>query len=369
MLRQMLLGAALTFAVGAFAAEGVSEMAVKLFGKEEAAKRVAEGALFIDGLYVKAPYSVTREGNVILVNGRIASRFKVEGKLDAKAKADAELTKQDPAADGADAVSDKDGATIGSDPTPTLGGRGAGGATPQNKTSAIEERLAKRGGGSIEARLAAKEKAKGQKAQSSAGGFNQEPVGNDPLALFEEADYTYTPPSRPEPKAVPYIRPAAQKSMGQRMVDAKAKDAEVAARATAKPAAGDEKDGDAIATESFDNLTEEEIAAYTQRFAKFRALIEKSLADDGLVLLSSANAGAKAEKRPVMRRFVASLGKLCAAPDAKPLIAQWGATLPRGYLGKIYDNRDANNREMRTLLLRVAREVKEERERAERRLK
>lgn len=367
MLRQMLLGVALTFAVGAFATEGVSEMAVKLFGKEEATKRVAEGALFIDGLYVKAPYSVTREGNVILVNGRIASRFKVEGKLDAKAKADAETLRNDPGTDGAGAVSDKDGATIGSDPTPTLGGQGAG-ATPQNKTSAIEERLAKKGGGSIEARLAAKEKAKNLKAQSATGSFNQEAVSKDPLALFEEADYTYTPPSRPEPKAVPYIRPAAQKSMGQRMADAKAKDAEVATRAT-KPVAGGEEEGDAIATESFDNLTDEEIAAYTQRFAKFRALIEKSLADDRLVFLSSANAGAKAEKRPVMRRFVASLGKLCAAPDAKPLIAQWGATLPRGYLGKIYDNRDANNREIRTLLLRVAREVKEERERAERRLK
>lgn len=367
MLRQMLLGAALMFAVGAFATEGVSEMAVKLFGKEDATKRVAEGALFIDGLYIKAPYSVTREGNVILVNGRIASRFKVEGKADAKAKADAEAAKQDPAADGTGAVSDEDGATVGSDPTPTLKDAPAAGEGAR-KTSAIEERLAKRGGG-IDARLAAKEKAKNLKAQSSAGGFNQEPVGNDPLALFEEADYTYTPPSRPEPKAVPYIRPAAQKSMGERMADARAKDAEIASRAGAKPAEGDDEDGDTIATESFDNLTEEEITAYTQRFAKFRSLIEKSLADDRLVFLSSANAGAKAEKRPVMRRFVASLNKLCAAPDAKRLIAQWGATLPRGYLGKIYDNRNSNAREMRTLLLRIAREVKEERERAERRLR
>lgn len=366
MLRQILLGAALTFAAGAFATEGVSEMAVRLFGKEESAKRVAEGALFVDGLYIKGPYSVTREGNVILVNGRIASRFKVESKMDAKAKADAETARQSPAADGAGAVSDDDGAAIGGDPAPTLGDAPVAGA---RRVSAIEERLSQKGGGSIEARLAAKEKAKGLKAQSASGGFNQEPVGNDPLALFEEADYTYTPPSRPEPKAVPYIRPAAKKSMSQRMSDAKAKDAEIAARKGAAPAAEEEADGDVIATESFDNLTEEEIAAYTQRFSKFRALIEKSLGEDRLVLLSSANAGAKAEKRSVMRRFVASLGKLCAAPDAKRLIAQWGTTLPRGYLSKIYDNRDANAREMRTLLLRVAREVKEERERTERRLR
>ncbi len=368
MLRQVLLGAALTVAAGVFATEGVSEMAVKLFGKEEAAKRVSEGALFVDGLYVKGPYSVTREGNVILVNGRVASRFKVESKADAKAKSDARAAQEDPAADGSGAVSDEDGATVGSDPTPTLGNASAP-AADNRKVSAIEERLAKKGGGSIEARLAAKAKAKDLKAQSSAGGFNREPVGNDPLALFEEADYTYTPPSRPEPKAVPYIRPAAQKSMAERMAAAKAKDAEVAARPVAKPAEEAEPEGDAIATESFDNLTDEEIAAYIQRFDRFRDLIEKSLTEDRLVLLSSANAGAKAEKRPVMRRFVASLGKLCAAPDASRLIAQWGTTLPRGYLSKIYDNRDANAREMRTLLLRVAREVKEERERAERRLR
>lgn len=367
MLRQMLLGVALICAAGAFATEGVSDMAVKLFGKEEATKRVAEGALFVDGLYIKAPYSVTREGNVILVNGRVASRFKVESKADAKAKADAEAAKGDAGKAGADVVSEEDGATVGSDPTPTLGDAPAGNSGP--KVSEIERRLAQRGGGSIEERLAAQRKAKDQKGKQAVGSFNQESSGSDPLALFEEADYTYTPPSRPEPKAVPYIRPAAQKSMAERLADAKAREAEVAAKASGKSAAEDEAEGDAIATENFDNLTEEEIAAYTQRFSKFRALIEQNLAADRLIFLSSANSGAKAESRTVMRRFVASLGKLCSAPDASRLVAQWGATLPRGYLGKIYNNREANNREIRTLLLRIAREVKEERERAERRLK
>ncbi len=357
MLKQVLMGVALMCATGLWATEGVSDMAVRLFGKEAASKRVAEGALFVDGLYIKAPYSVTREGNVILVNGRIAARFEVKSAADDKAEHDARVAQNDPGADGSDAVSDEAGTAIGGEPDPIPD-------APQsvNKNrgpSAMEEYLAKKGGGSIAERKAAKERAKALREKSSVGGFNKEATSADPLALFEEADYTYTPPSKPEPKAVPYIRPASQKSFKERVAEVKAREKEIAEQTTKSTGDG----GDTIAVESFDNLSDEEIAAYTQRFTKFRELIEKSLAADRLVFLSSTNSGAKAEQRAVMRRFVASLDKLCAAPTSARLVGQWGKTLPRGYLGKIYDNREANAREMKALVQRVVREVKAERDR------
>ena len=131
--------------VAAAATEGVSEMAIQLFGQERAEKRVATGAVFIDGLYVKGPYSISREGNVILVNGRIASRFKVESEsarqAAEKAAADAAAAKEDPAAMGGDdVVSDEDGASVGSDPTPTLDDApAAAGGSGEKRPSAIEE--------------------------------------------------------------------------------------------------------------------------------------------------------------------------------------------------------------------------------------
>ena len=72
MLKRMLMVAALMGAGLAAAAEEVSDMAIQLFGKEESGKRVETGALFIDGLYIKGPYEVTRQGNVIFINGRVA---------------------------------------------------------------------------------------------------------------------------------------------------------------------------------------------------------------------------------------------------------------------------------------------------------
>ena len=376
MLKKCLLMSAVLMMAGApIATEGDNDMAVKLFGKEDATKRVTDGALFIDGLFVKAPYSVTREGNVILVNGRIAARFKVASADDSlgsseKAKADAATAKKDHSGAGEDHVSDKAGATISDDMPDIPAPKASANKTPVDKTSAIEKRLAKKkGGGSIEERLKAKKKGKELKDASSKGSFNQEATSQgDPMALFEEADYTYTPPSKPEPKAVPYIRPAAQKSMGQRMAEAKKKDAEVAKKQTA-PAKEEPAGGDEIATEDFDNLTDAEIAAYTEKFKKFRALIEKSLGEDRLVLMSSTGSGVKAEKKTTMRKFMTSLESLCGAADAKKLQAQWGKTLPRGYLQKIYDNREANLPELKTILSRIAREQKEEKARADKRLR
>ncbi len=372
--RMPILCVALLCAGLASATEGVSAMATQLFGQERAAKRVATGAVFIDGLYVKGPYAISREGNVILVNGRIASRFKVESKAAAakaeKAATDAAAAAEDPAAIGGDdVVSDEGGATIGSDPTPTLGAApkadaASGGRTP----SAIEERLAKSGkGGGIAGRLSAQQRAKNLKDQSAKGTFNTDPTGN-PEALFEEADYTYTPPSRPEPKAVPYVRPGAKKSMTQQLADAKAKETAQAAKRTAAAEAAPADDGDEIATETFDDLTEEEIVAYTKRFAKRRADLEKILENDCLLLLSSQTSGAQYKNRSVMWRFVTQLNELCQAPTASRLIATWRTTLPAGYLQRIFDNRAANAKEMQTLILRVQREARALQERSRNRI-
>ena len=365
MLKRVVLSFALMCAASAFATEGVSDVATQLFGSEEAGKRVSDGVVFIDGEYIRGPYSVTREGNVILVNGRIASRFKVEARAAQEAADRAASTTADPGIGengNEDRVSDEDGAAIGSDPTPELPDAPAK-ATASSKTSAIDAKLAKSGkGGSIEERLAAKNKAKNLKAESATGSFNKEASGGDPMALFEEADYTYTPPSKPEPKAVPYVRPAAQKSMTERMAESRKKDEEAAKKAMAvaadEPETTEEEGSDIVAVEDFSELTEEEIDAYIKKFKARRAQIEKTLAADGMVMLTSASSGMKDVKRSTMWRFVQQLEELCAANNASKLQSKWGKELPRAYLQRIYDNRTENIKNMKTLILRVKREEK-----------
>jgi hypothetical protein len=370
MLKQILLSLAFLGATSVFATEGVSEMAEQLFGKEEAGKRVSEGVVFIDGQYVRAPYAVTREGNVILVNGRIASRFKVESSA---AKEEPPPAEDDGASTGY--VSEEEGADIGSDATPTLDDVPEAPKEAPKKTSTIEAKLAKKGGGSIEERLAAKQKAKNLKNASSKGSFNTEPESKDPMALFEEADYTYTPPLKPEPPAVPYVRPAAQKSMTERMAEARKKDPTAAkkpeevAEATAEAAGGEAEGGeDVVAVESFEDLTEEEIADYTKRFTERRAAIEKALAADGMVFLSSASSGMKVTKRKDAQRFLEQFEELCKAKSSAKLIEKWGRSLPRAYLQRIFDNRTENLKNMKSLFMRMKREAKSNKGRSKPRL-
>ena len=371
-LRSGLLGVALLGACALSATEGVSDMAVQLFGKEAAGKRVTTGAVFIDGLYIKGPYSVTREGNVILINGQVASRFKVASAMDGVKATAAEAAKGDPAMEGGQ-VSDEAGATIGSDPEPTLENtsRGASAGSSAKKPSALEAKLAKQypNGMGLEAKLAAQKKAKELKEASAKSGFNTSASpSTDPMALFEEADYTYTPPSKPEPKAVPYVRPAAKTSFSDKVAANKAREAELAEKAAAAEKTRAEAEEEEISTENFDNLSESEIADLTKRVSDRRALLEKRLEADYLILLSSTASAAKTEKKDVMYKFVSSLEKACSAATADTLIKQWGKTLPRAYLQRIYDNRESNIPEMKALVLRAARELKAAKERSNRRL-
>ena len=372
MVKQLLLGLALCGAMVLSATEGVSDMAVQLFGKESATKRVDKGAVFIDGLYVKAPYSVTREGNVILINGQIASRFKVESAVAGAMATAREAAKNDPAMQGGE-ISEEAGATIGSDDTPTLETTSKGTKAPAGKKpSALEAKIAKQyaNGTGLDAKIAAQKKAKELKEASAKGSFNESSSGTgETMALFEEADYTYTPPAKPEPPAVPYVRPAAKASFAETAAKNKARAAEVAAKAAAAASgAKEDEESEEIATEDFENLSEEEIAAITKKVADRRALLEKLLEADSLILLSANTSAAKTQKKAVMLRFVASLEKLCSASSADALVKQWGKTLPAGYLRKIYDNRESNAPEMKTLILRVNREQKEAKERSSRRL-
>lgn len=372
MLKQMLMGLTLFGAVMAQATEGVSDMAVQLFGKEAAEKRVSTGVVFIDGLYIKAPYSVTREGNVILINGQIASRFKVESAMAGAIATAKEAAKNDPAMQEG-VVSETAGATIGSDDTPTIATPKPGKEKGARGPTALEEKIAKQyaNGTGLEAKLAAQKRAKELKEASGKGSFNSASSGSgDAMALFEEADYTYTPPAKPEPKAVPYIRPAAKESFAERAAKNKARADELAAQAKAAAAGNQETEAaeDEIATEDFENLSEEEIADITKRASDRRAQLEKLLGADSMIFLSASTSAAKVEKKASMQRFVLSLEKLCAASSADALVKQWGKSLPAGYLRKIYDNRATNAPEMKTLLLRVNREVKEAKERASRRL-
>ncbi len=333
MMKKMLLSIALMGATVAFATEGVSEMAVQLFGKEEAKATVEKGAVFIDGLFIKAPYKVSREGNVILVNGQIASRFKVESKMAEKNAADAAAAAQDEGSDGSDAVSEEDGASIGDEPAPT------------KKASTIEKKLAKKGGGSIESRLSEKKRKAELAKKSSAGSFNSEATSSDPEALFEEADYTYTPPKRPDPDPVPYIRPGMKKSASEQFAAAKAREA-----AAAAPAADAEEE---IATENFDDLSEDEIKEFTEQFAKRREVIEKHLGNDALVLLSSNTSAAKVLKPSEAKAFVVSLPGLCKGSSSAKLVKQWQKKVPAAYLKRIFHNRDANLGAMKEITTRM----------------
>lgn len=379
MLKKLLLCSVLMGAATVFATAGVSDEAVKIFGSEEAKERVSKGALFIDGEFVRGPYSVTREGNVILVNGKIASRFTVKVKAD-EPEPEVEETEDE----APEETAEEEVSTEGSDDMPTLDDSDFSTPAKTTRTSTIEKKLAGKSGG-IEAKLAAQKKKKELKQQSK-GTFNtgRDADGSkttyDPEALFEEADYTYTQPSKPEPPAVPYIRPEAQLSAKERAERAKAKDAEIAARGTARDEAeaedvaeADEPEVDnstevADSGESFEGLSDADAKRYTAAFNKRRDLIERSLKMNRLVLLSAASSGMKTEKQPIMWRFMQDLPTLCDSDSATKLISKWGTTVQPGYLKLIHENRKKNEPAMKTIINRIKREAKAAKERSRNRI-
>lgn len=382
MLKKLLLCSVLMGATSVFATAGVSDEAVKIFGTAEAKERVAKGALFIDGEFIRAPYSVTREGNVILVNGKIASRFTVKARAEEtepeveETAAEETVEEETAPEESAEEVADS------ADEMPTLDESDFDTPAKTTRTSTIEKKLAGKSGG-IEAKLAAKQKKKDLKKQSQ-GTFNTGSSYN-PEALFEEADYTYTPPSKPEPKAVPYIRPESALSLKERAEKAKEKEAEIAAARTTKRDEADSTDvvdtveetpdsGDtdiAVAddtTETFGDLSDADVKRYTAAFDKRRALIEAALKRDYLVFLSSASSGMVQKPKNIMWNFVQTLPDLCDSGSSKKLMDKWSTVFPRTYLQRIYENREKNTTNMKILLLRVKREAKAAKERSRNRI-
>lgn len=381
MLKKLLLCSVLMGATSVFATAGVSDEAVKIFGTAEAKERVAKGALFIDGEFIRGPYSVTREGNVILVNGKIASRFTVKARAEEDEPKVEETVTEEAVEEETATEESAEEVADSSDEMPTLDESDFDSPAKTTQTSTIEKKLAGKSGG-IEAKLAAKQKKKDLKKQSQ-GTFN---TGSsyDPEALFEEADYTYTPPSKPEPKAVPYIRPEAALSAKERAEKAKAKDAEIAARSTKRDEADDTADVDTVdetddtgdtdvavsddSTETFGDLSDVDVKRYTAAFDKRRALIEAALKRDYLVFLSSASSGMAQKPRNIMWNFVQTLPDLCEADSSKKLMDKWGTVFPRSYLQRIYENREKNATSMKILILRVKREAKAAKERSRNRI-
>ena len=386
MLKRLLLACALFFgAVLTAAPQGPSAESVKLFGKSAPGTSIASGYLFIDGLFVPAPYTVAREGNVILVNGLPAARLRVEHKERARDAFDREVAKADEAAVGGDdVVSDTAGAVIpgsdDTDPPPVL--KDDRRTSSSKKTSAIEERLARqkierdrRSTSKKPSALMAKKhtqivdgcdcpicrKLRAQQSGSS-DGFNREAVPQNPMALFEEADYTYTPPKMPEPGATPYTRPAAKKSLKERMAEMKgeSKKAETPTDASLKDAVADlgADEGKAPVAENFDGLTEAEIAAAVKKLDGFRASVEKVLKAKGLLLLESDRFAAKPVAPSGTVKFFATLGPFFRDESDAKFVRYWGRALNPDYLKQIHAHREANAKSMQMLIIRAEQAVR-----------
>lgn len=341
-------------------ADGASEIAKLVFGENDASKdRIEKGALFIDGLYIRGPYTVTREGNLILVNGKTAARLRVEAEEPAADATEADAADEDAADEDA---ADEDAADEAVEAVVSPQRR----RTREDEAAAAKERadeMRKRSGHKT---LAEKEeerkKARAPKAKPA---FNQEVVSSNPDALFEEADYTYTPPSRAEPKPVPYIRPEAKKSLTERLKDeAVAKSAKAAAAEAAREADASETVAAAqpeqpsmaeiTAAEDalFETLTEDKVNQYIEALNGRQKEIEVALQRDQLVFLSSSTVAWKASSKSVMQRFMLSLEKV---NNLDKFLKTW-RTLPQGYLRSIYKHRSENSKNSKTLRLRIQRE-------------
>lgn len=327
MIKRMALALAALVAVFSLARaqDGVDPLAVSLFGETDGAK-VSTGVVFIDGLLIPAPYTVSQKGNVIFVNGKVASRFSVEHEEETAASDDAPVLEDNPAPSRSSA-------------SPSSASRSV--AMPKAMSPA-ERRAA-----------AAREKAKREIRPT--GGFNTDPNPNaGATALFEEADYTYTPPKKPEPKAIPYVRPAAV-SGSDRIAKMKAVEAEKRAKLEAARAAAAAEAAER-AVENFDSLTEDEIAAYKEQFTKRRDILEKALKSDNLIFLSSGVSSTALYPKAEMAQFMVAFYKAISKDDPKTMDVN--SKMKAAYLNAIWANRDKSKDALAPILKRIVAEAK-----------
>lgn len=302
-------------------AMGASDVAKSTFGNRAPGKEITKGAIFIDGLFMPAPYKLSREGNVILVNGKAAARFTIDEDEEDEEEGDTPTLQED-------------------EDTPTRR-QSARDSEEEKQNRAEELRRKNMRGGSLADKAKARERARAPKLKPE---FNREASSTEGgNGLFEEADYTYTPPSKPEPKAVPYVRPAARKSL-----------AEIDAERQAK--AGGAAESSAEEDEAFKALSKEEIARYKKALDSRIEKLEDALEKEALVLLSSNRIAMKIEGRATMYKFILNFEKDAKGKTAA-FVKEW-PKLPRSYLAHIHQKRSENLKRMKSLRARVIKEVK-----------
>ncbi len=234
--------------------------AVTLFGEAEGTP-VKSGFVFVDGRLIRPPYKVGRKGNGIFINGSLFQKLAIaaappappEERKPAPAKTAAPTapSKDKEAADAlgigdlidVDDEAGVDAGYVGQDAAPSIAPR----AEPRPAPAAAVSPLGR----------PATPQLSGQKKKKK----------YDANDLFEEADYTFTPPKRPEPPAVPYVRPAAEKTMKERMEETKQREAARAASGDFPLVAADDDDSGTIPddgapeeVESFEGIDEVRVA-------------------------------------------------------------------------------------------------------------
>ena len=132
-------------------AQKATEASIIVFGEAKATKeRIDKGATFIDGRFIRGPYTVTRQGNVILVNGQPAAHLKIE-------IAKEEAPEEDVAAPSADADAASDEEAVEADASEATDAETPEVTLPPTRTLTRAEKEA-----------AAKEKADAEEAKKQA---------------------------------------------------------------------------------------------------------------------------------------------------------------------------------------------------------
>ncbi len=294
-------------------------IAESVFGKTEGTP-VETGAVFVDGVLLNAPYTVTQVGNTILINGEVVNRFEVLSAAEKRAKASG---------------TDKDVA----EEAPELPEVSA-------KKPATRRVL------SVEERKAAEKKRKEIEAKfDEKGSFNIDPVNRNPNALFEEADYTYTPPKREEPKVVPYVRPVAV-SGSERIAQQRARAEEMKAEREERTNPFREVE------ESFDSLSEKEIEQYKAQFVKRRAVLENALQGDGMIVCASMNSATAVLTKPEMQKFLVGFFNAMGKDNQKMMPSN--PKIHKAYVAKMWENRATSKPALVTILKRLKEAAKKD---------
>lgn len=372
----------------------ISPAAEATFGTRESdGKAINDGAVFVDGKFLRAPYTVTRKGNGLFINGTLVKKVSISAEDPTAKKGAAEerpasvedelgfsdfVEKPDPAPVAAqDAhgqagseggyVSDKEGASIGGkkpvpSDVPTLDESTA----PKEKPKDVFQRR--------------KEKA-------------EQKVYNE-TELFEEADYTFTPPKRPEPPAVKYIRPATT-TLKERAEAQKAKEEEAAKKRAEAKGKGETLEvpdegvaGETVAdtpdagtpesTESFEGLSEERIERAKKVMDATCAKYERALRAGKMLLFMVADSWDKEASVKATESFLMEVPDILKdAADAKAFVAAVNAKFPvaeypyldANVLTQIYDNIAANRSSLGLVAAKLKREQKQREEARKRRLR